>query len=385
MDNSNKYREIKITTTQNGSISGISWQGAGSPGLVVKWWDGVVNAVAGTGNATAKTNNGTTRDFSVFINRPFTTGSLLLQNLGATTISPMSFTDFGFALLNLSGNKLTDISTLSLPSTCTVLVANNNQLTGSLPIFPTTLVNIAIGTNLYTSLPSFTYLNLSSIAIGSNPITSLPAFNVNPVTTIDFSGLTSLTGTPVLDLSIKTIGVTMQTILLFGISSAPGKFTSISLPAVNHSIVQGFRVEYNPITTINNLNLLDMPNTSNLFNANDCQLNMTFPIGLSPRGIKCGSINISNNGMNSTNVDATIDNWYSGLANFNNPAAKTLSIDGSNAAPSGTYQMPTGFSYGVSNGTPASQKEKIWVAVNQTADGSGSGGAKKYNWTVTFN
>ncbi|GAL83412.1 hypothetical protein MYP_639 [Sporocytophaga myxococcoides] len=384
MRRSTKYREIKVTTTQNGSISGIAWQGAGNPGLVVKWWDGVVNVVAGSGNAASKNNDGTARDFSIFINRPFTTGSLLIQGMGATVISPMNFSDFGFALINISNNKLTDISTLVLPSTCSVLVANANQLSGSLPSFPSSINNIAINSNLYTSLPSFASLNLTSLAIGGNPITSLPAFNINSITTIDFSGLTSLTGSPVLDLSSKTVGVTMQTILLYGISSAPGKFTSISLPAVNHTIVQGLRIEYNPITAINNLSLLNMPSTSNIFTANDCQLNITFPLGVSPRGIKCPTINIANNGMNSTNVNATIDNWYSGLDNFNNAVPKTLNIGGTNDAPSGTYQMPSGFSYGVSNGTPATQKEKIWVAENQTVDGSGSGGPKKYKWTVTF-
>lgn len=33
--------------------------------------------------------------------------------------------------------------------------------------------------------------------------------------------------------------------------------------------------------------------------------------------------------------------------------------------PTGTYQQPTGYIAGVSNGTPASQKEKIWLMVNQ--------------------
>lgn len=42
-----------------------------------------------------------------------------------------------------------------------------------------------------------------------------------------------------------------------------------------------------------------------------------------------------------------------------------------NNRPSGTYQEPSGYVQGVSNGTPASQLEKIWVLVNQ------------YKWIVT--
>jgi hypothetical protein len=47
-----------------------------------------------------------------------------------------------------------------------------------------------------------------------------------------------------------------------------------------------------------------------------------------------------------------------------------ITVDGSNGAyenakPSGTYQQPAGYEQGVSNGTPASPMEKIWVMVNQ--------------------
>lgn len=45
--------------------------------------------------------------------------------------------------------------------------------------------------------------------------------------------------------------------------------------------------------------------------------------------------------------------------------------NGTQAAPTGTYQMPAGYSAGISNGTPASSKERIWVLVNQ------------YLWTIT--
>lgn len=47
-----------------------------------------------------------------------------------------------------------------------------------------------------------------------------------------------------------------------------------------------------------------------------------------------------------------------------------LVINNLGARPSGTYQQPSGYVQGVSNGTPASQMEKIWVIV------------KQYKWVV---
>jgi hypothetical protein len=131
----------------------------------------------------------------------------------------------------------------------------------------------------------------------------------------------------------------------------------------------------NNLANITNLEYIVM-NTgtpSHAFFINDNSLNITFPIGVNqliPR-----NMNISNNGMNQTNVDNTINNIYENRSKWtiHGIVNKPLNIAGTNAAPSGVYQEPSGFVLGESDGTPISAKEQIYVLVNN------------YNWTVTMN
>ena len=87
--------------------------------------------------------------------------------------------------------------------------------------------------------------------------------------------------------------------------------------------------------------------------------------------IRTDDIDIKNNSMNNTQVNFQIDQIYFSRALFSTDA-KTLLIGTNNAAPSGTYQAPTGFVLGISDGSPANQLEKVYVMVNN------------YNWTVTY-
>lgn len=74
------------------------------------------------------------------------------------------------------------------------------------------------------------------------------------------------------------------------------------------------------------------------------------------------------------NKDTYIDNMYNFITSEASIASgntkfrqMTMSIVNTEiiTTPSGTYQQPAGFVLGVSNGTPASPLEKIWVMVNQ--------------------
>ena len=84
--------------------------------------------------------------------------------------------------------------------------------------------------------------------------------------------------------------------------------------------------------------------------------------------------------IGTTRVNLWVDNWYAFIvASAAISGANTLPfrgmthrISGTNAIPSGTYQQPSGYVAGVSNGTPVSQKEKVWVMVNQYG----------HNWTT---
>lgn len=80
---------------------------------------------------------------------------------------------------------------------------------------------------------------------------------------------------------------------------------------------------------------------------------------------------------NQTDTDTHVDNFYTHVdANCSktNATGYLIGLDynlrtnvarGFNLRPTGTYQQPTGYSAGTSNGTPASQMEKIWVLVHQ--------------------
>ena len=84
--------------------------------------------------------------------------------------------------------------------------------------------------------------------------------------------------------------------------------------------------------------------------------------------------------IGTTRVNLWVDNWYAFIvASAAISGANTLPfrgmthrIAGTSGIPSGTYQQPAGYVAGVSNGTPASQKEKVWVMVNQYG----------HNWTT---
>ena len=119
---------------------------------------------------------------------------------------------------------------------------------------------------------------------------------------------------------------------------------------------------------------------TNTFRANSCGLDITFPLGTK---IFCNEavngIRIQNNGMSVANVDATIDNLYTNRAAFNNTVNKLLDISGTNGAVTGTYQAPVDYVQGGTDGTPASQKEKIYVLKNQT-----TAGVLKYKWINIF-
>jgi hypothetical protein len=156
-----------------------------------------------------------------------------------------------------------------------------------------------------------------------------------------------------------------------------GSLTSIIFPSnAANSVFQNTVAIYNNavLTTLSNLDLISMTQTNSgrYFDVyNNASLNITFPFGAN--SFTPHAIQIQNNAMNVTNVDATIDSIYTNKTKWIY-SPKSLNISGAgNAAPSGTYQAPAGFVLGVSDGTPASAKEKVYVLVNN------------YSWTITMN
>lgn len=98
---------------------------------------------------------------------------------------------------------------------------------------------------------------------------------------------------------------------------------------------------------------------------------MTFPFGTN--NFCPGNISIQNNALSQPNVDATIENIYNNRGADWGSGTKSLTISGTNATPSGTYQAPAGFVLGSSDGSPASAKEQAYVLVNN------------YDWQIVMN
>jgi hypothetical protein len=87
------------------------------------------------------------------------------------------------------------------------------------------------------------------------------------------------------------------------------------------------------------------------------------------------NISLNNNNLNTENLDIMIDSIYQNKNKWDvYTAFKIFNIGGvGNSAPTGTYQEPSGFILGESDGTPTSPKEQVYVLVNN------------YNWSITMN
>ena len=113
--------------------------------------------------------------------------------------------------------------------------------------------------------------------------------------------------------------------------------------------------------------------------------NITYPFGTK---ILLPNLTVDYNSMNITNIDNSLNNLFIGRNNFSN-IIKRLVAGGNNAAPSGTYQQPSGFTHNLTEGeidtlsATWSVKEKIWILVNCQVSSVDT--TKRYKWTITTN
>ena len=140
---------------------------------------------------------------------------------------------------------------------------------------------------------------------------------------------------------------------------------------------------------------LQMLNTSTYFIFSSASAgNVTYPLGSKIIGTNGMEIALFDNGMSQPNVDATIINLFNGRNNFINTGInKTLGIGGSgtfgvaNAAPSGIYQQPSGFTHDLTeaqiDALTTTVKEKIWILVNCQVSSVNT--TKRYKWTIITN
>lgn len=322
--------------------------------------------------------------------------------------------------LNLYDNKLDIVTNASLVSQVNAMTGlitlqfSNNNTTGP--------VTGQVSTNGLGANPNFSGLvNLTTLQVGSCKITgTLTLPNVNKLILLQAKnnpGMTSILNIAAHAPSLQTINVLDCNALVLNITSAftswtnilfsktqstsldlSGKttttvvpnvyiqdndvLTTITLPTVTGRCAMqngghNFDISSNDLlTSIVNLEFVSYAGTGgtcwcNIYN--NALLNQTIPLGTN--SFLPTTIQLQNNALSSANINATIDSLYTNRNKWvGNPLSKSLNIGGvGNGVATGTYQAPVGFVLGSNDGTPASQKEKIYVLVNN------------YGWTVTMN
>jgi hypothetical protein len=242
-------------------------------------------------------------------------------------------------------------------------IATNGSLSGVCQIKGTNVLTLWVNHNpLLTSLLSSTGVFPGTLNL---QLHQCPLLNFDFLQLRNFSVMNATNiGNTVVDLS----NVGSATITTFSLSGC-ANLTEVRFPTTPLNIA--FNISQ--VSLFDNPNLSSLPNVENMkfltgssstknFYAYNCALNITFPFGTNeftpPR------INIQNNGMSVANVDATITNIYNNRGKwvpFSVGGGKQLIIGGTNASPTGIFQAPAGFSLGVSDGTPASVKEMLYV------------------------
>lgn len=291
------------------------------------------------------------------------------------------------------------------------------------------VLDLSTFSNISNFIDGFNNPNLTGLVLPTTPnsITFFRFYNCNLTGTLDLSGLSGirniiqLSNNPNLtnvlfspssfiisNLQINNCNLTgsLDLSMLSGLRNARLEgnvnLTSVILPLVTDPF-NSFTIQNCNLTSLdlsslerlngdltcnNNPNLatLILPDTDlsyQYFYADNCSLDIPFPFGSKIKITKRAQIN--NNGMSSANVDQTIENIFSSRLSFDNTVTKSLFMDGTNAAPSGIYQAPTGYvqaGSGVTgnDGSPTTAKEKLFVLANQNIDNSTE---KKYKWTFT--
>jgi hypothetical protein len=280
--------------------------------------------------------------------------SLYLSNGGDTTVGSDAGQNStnGIGVLNLStliklvvlrANSCKITGTLTVPATLATLVAANNTITG-----------LSGAGNALTTLriPNSTAFVHN---FATTPNVAVLVTNSNSLTAIDLSGKTTTA-------QYGRIEVTnCATLASFSFSAVAGR------AAISPSSGTVIQVTGCPLlTVVNNLANISYSatTTGRPFNFSGNALNMVFPFG--SNSFVPSAAQIQNNGISTANLDATIDNMYLNRAKFAAVTiAKSCNVAGTNSAATGVYQAPVGFSAGVSDGSPATAKEKMYVlAIN---------------------
>lgn len=228
---------------------------------------------------------------------------------------------------------------LSGLTSLTTLVGNNCKLTGALSL-PSSLINVTLLDN-----------NLSSISGLGSALRVLR--HSNNTVNFDYDSVRNIvtlyavnTGQVSLNLANRSINTALNVPTIQNNAS----LTSITFPSnpanavldTNASIMS---IINNPLlTTLNNLS-----NVTHLGTGNNLAIQLSgnafdFDFGFGRTGWRPDTISLQNNGMSNASVNANITSIYTNRRQWDViTASKGFNISGTNAAPSGTYQAPSGY------------------------------------------
>lgn len=295
---------------------------------------------------------------------------------------PSFSTNTALVTFNVSGNLLTG----TLPSFNDLVLlqtfnCSSNQFTGSLPSFNNcvALRSFNISTNQFSgAFPSMSACTLiNDIRIFTNQFTGqLPSFNISIASGLIFLIRNNLFTT--VDYDFRTITCTAFTAYLNNVD------LSGTLYFPQNCVIGECPLSDN--IGLTNLVWGNSYMNSNIyvFSCTNCNLNIPFPLGST---IISNGFNIGNNNMSQINVDASFTSLFANRNKYNNNNNKAGYAAGNNAAPSGTYQQPSGFTHDLTevelDALTTSVKEKIWILVNCQV--SSVDITKRYKWTITTN
>jgi hypothetical protein len=268
----------------------------------------------------------------------------------------------------LSGTPAFTNPNLSSMAALSVARLEGANLIGTLTLHNHTMSLLNVGTN-----PLLTAISGLGAAVNQFWVDGCTLLN------FDYSYLTSFTSLTMVATANTLLDMTGRTTTSFGSIGVQNmaSLTEIRFPtATNAGRLSSIGISGCPVlVTLANTSNIDMNTTGAcVFSLWSCNtFNSTVLIGVNnftPRQVNM----FSNPAWSQANLDATIGSLYTNRAKtYGTSGAKTWIISGTTVAPGGTYAAPVGFSLGVSDGTPVSAKEQIYVLVNN------------YGWTFTFN
>ena len=229
-------------------------------------------------------------------------------------------------------------------------------------LFSMPLGLLAVGDPSFTSSQSFSTNNLNSIYLLASTLKTLNIQNAQINDTNGGQGALPSSFASLINLTTLGLYSTLHTTIpsvVNSITSLTSLAVSYSSTLTNFGTISGL---INLVTLSVNANLYMTPTLPSYFNL------LT----------KLKTLDVTSNYHN-TNIDTFVSSVYSlitGNASMStgNTQFRQMTIrcgpnttgDGT-AIPSGTYQQPSGYVSGSSNGTPASSQEMIWVMVHQYA------------------